>query len=201
MLKTSRSAESLIRLGNDEVEIGSDSRARHGNSKLNGSRIGDDEVNDEVDDEVEKKSQNPTKSKNLSKSKKMEWGFLTSGARMAFTKLRQAFIKASIFHHFNPEHHIRIGMDASGYSIGRVFSQLTLDNLSRWYSVTFFSQKIILAKTRYETHNSEFLAIVEAFKTWKHYLEGSQHKVLILTNHKNLRWFINTKSLSSRQVR
>ena len=59
---------------------------------------------------------------------------------------------------------------------------------------------MIPAETRYETHDSELLAIVKAFKTWRHYLKGSQHKVLVLTNHNNFRWFIETKSLSSRQV-
>ena len=60
---------------------------------------------------------------------------------------------------------------------------------------------MIPAETRYETHDGELLAIVEAFKTWKHYLEGSQHELLVLTDHNNLRQFMETKSLSSRQVR
>ena len=60
---------------------------------------------------------------------------------------------------------------------------------------------MIPVETRYETHDGEFLAMVEAFKTWRHYLEGSQHEVLVLTNHNNLRRFIDTKSLSFRQVR
>ena len=60
---------------------------------------------------------------------------------------------------------------------------------------------MIPAKTRYETHNGELLAIVEAFKTWRHYLEGCKHEVLVLTDHNNLRRFMDTKSLSSRQVR
>ena len=38
-------------------------------------------------------------------------------------------------------------------------------------------------------------------KTWRHYLEGCKHKVLVLTNHNNLCRFIETKSLSFRQVR
>ena len=59
---------------------------------------------------------------------------------------------------------------------------------------------MIPAETRYETHNSELLAIVKAFKTWKHYLEGSQHEVLVLTDHNNLHGFIEMKSLSFRQV-
>ena len=50
----------------------------------------------------------------------------------------------------------------------------------------FFFQKMVLAKTRYKTYNSELLAIVEDFKTWKHYLEGFQYKIFVLHNYKNL---------------
>ena len=49
--------------------------------------------------------------------------------------------------------------------MGGVLSELTLDNLGLWHPVTFFSQKMILAETSYETHDDELLAIVEAFKT------------------------------------
>ena len=45
---------------------------------------------------------------------------------------------------------------------------------------------MILAETRYKTYDGELLAIIEAFKIWMHYLEGSRHKVLMLTNHNNL---------------
>ena len=111
------------------------------------------------------------------------------------------FLKAPIFYHFDPERHIRIETDVSGYTIGGVLNQLTLDDLARWHLMAFFSYKMIPAETRYETHDSKLLAIVEAFKTWKNYLEGSQHKVLVLTDHNNLCRFMDTKSLSSRQVR
>ena len=60
---------------------------------------------------------------------------------------------------------------------------------------------MILAETRYETHNSKLLDIIKAFKTWRHYLEGYKHKVLVFTDHNNLYHFMETKSFSSRQVR
>ena len=59
---------------------------------------------------------------------------------------------------------------------------------------------MILVKTRYKTHNTELLAIVEVFKNLCHYLEGCQYEVLVLTNYNNLGRFMDTKSLSSRQV-
>ena len=57
---------------------------------------------------------------------------------------------------------------------------------------------MILAETRYETYDGELLAIVETFKTWRHYLKGCKHKVFILINHNNLQKFMDIKNLSSR---
>ena len=158
--------------------------------------------------------------KNLSKSRKLKNSksgiqtrldatgkpiFLTPNTREVFNKLRQAFIEAPILQHFDPECYIRIETDISGYAIGRVLSQLTSDHLTsdqgQWHLVISFSRKMIPAETRYVTHNVELLAIVEAFKTWRHYLKSYKHEVLVLTDHNNLRWFMDTKSLSFRQVR
>ena len=167
--------------------------------------------------------------RNLSKSKKSKKAksgiqtrlgttgkptFLTLDARKAFNQLRQAFTKAPILQHFDPECHIRIETNASGYAIGGVLSQLTSDlvtldsesNLTKksdfgqWHPEAYFSRKMFPAETWYKTHNAELLAIIEAFKTSRHYLEGCKHEVLVLTNHNNLWWFIDTKSLSSKQV-
>ena len=196
MLKTSGSTEPSTRPGEGVVGVGGDSRA--GRDGIDGSGIDDVEVDGgEIEvDEVGKKGRKTSKSQKMVGS-----DFLTPGAKLAFTELRQAFLKAPILHHFDPERHIRIETDASGYAIGGVLSQLTSDDSGRWHLVAFFSCKMIPAETRYETHDGELLAIVEAFKTWRHYLEGSQHEVLVLTDHNNLRRFMDTKSLSSRQVR
>ena len=158
------------------VRVAGDSRARRDRSKIDGSEMVDVEVNDddvEVD-EVEKKDQKIFKSKNLSKSKKtVGLDFFTPGTRLAFTELRQVLVKAPIFHHFYSERHIRIKTDASGYAIGRVLSQLTSDDSSQWHLMAFFSCKMTPTETRYKTHDGELLAIVELFKAWEHYLEGS----------------------------
>ena len=201
MLKTSGSTEPSTRPGEGVVGVGGDSRARRDTSKLDGSKLDGDEVDGrEVEvDEVGKKVQKTSKSKNLSKSKKTvgPLDFFTAEAKL---ELRQAFLKAPILHHFDLERYIQIETDVSGYAIGEVLSQQISDDLGQWYPVAFFSRKMIPAETRYKTHNGELLAIVKAFKTWKYYLEDSRHKVLVLTNHNNLRQFIDMKSLSSRQV-
>ena len=98
MLKISGIIKSTTRLGKGVVGASGDSKARHDKSKLDKSEIGDNEVDNEDDNKVEKKGQNLSKSKNLSKFKKTELGFLISRAKMAFTKLRQIFIKAPILY-------------------------------------------------------------------------------------------------------
>ena len=57
--------------------------------------------------------------------------YLTPYTRQAFTQLRQAFTKAPILQHFDSECYIRIRTNTSGYAIGRILSQLTLDNLGQ----------------------------------------------------------------------
>ncbi len=56
---------------------------------------------------------------------------------------------------------------------------------------------MISVETRYKTYNQELLAIVEAFKTWCHYLESYKYAALVFTDHNNPRQFMDTKSLSS----
>ena len=81
-------------------------------------------------------SQKTSKSQNLAKSKKQtksgnspkfdatEDGpsFLTPEARAAFNRIRLAFTKAPILWHFDPECHIWIETNASGYAIGGMLS-------------------------------------------------------------------------------
>jgi hypothetical protein len=70
-----------------------------------------------------------------------------------------------------------------------------------WHPVAFWSRKLTDAECNYQTHDQELLAIVEAFRQWRHYLEGSQHTVQVLADHANLQYFMKTTELSRRQAR
>ena len=176
--------------GEGVVGVGSNSKARHDVSKLDRNKLDGNKIDsDEVKvDEVGKKVQKTTKFKNSYKSKKAVGpsDFFTSGAKLAFTELRQAFFKAPIFYHFDPKHHIQIETNESNYAISGVLCLLTSNHSGQWHPVAFLSRKMIAAETRYKTHNGKLLAIVEAFMIWKHYLQGSWHKVLMLSNYNNL---------------
>ena len=52
------------------------------------------------------------------------------------------------------------------------------------------------AELNYEIYDKELLAIFDAFRQWRNYLEGSTHVVLVLSDHKNLEYFATTKQLT-----
>jgi hypothetical protein len=64
--------------------------------------------------------------------------------------------------------------------------------------MVFYSRKIIAAECNYEIHNAELLTIVEMFKYWRHYLEGSLYPIQVWTDYANLRYFMIIKQLSRR---
>ena len=86
---------------------------------------------------IRAKKAEASRAKNLSQSET----FLTTNTRRTFIKLRQAFIEAPILNHFDFEYYIQNETDTLGYVIGRIFSQLTSNDLGQWYLVAFILQK------------------------------------------------------------
>lgn len=56
------------------------------------------------------------------------------------------------------------------------------------------------AKQNYETYDTKLLAIVLGFWIWHYYLKKVAHTILVLTNHENLKKFIETTCLSKKQI-
>jgi hypothetical protein len=57
------------------------------------------------------------------------------------------------------------------------------------------------AELNYDIYVKELLAIFTAFKEWRHYLEGPELPIKVITNHKNLEYFVTTKLLTRCQAR
>jgi hypothetical protein len=88
--------------------------------------------------------------------------------------------------------------DASDFALGATLSQRGDDQ--KLHPNAFHARKFSPAEINYEIHDKELLAIVDLFKAWRSYLEGSQHTVQVFTDHKNLEYFMTTKILNRRQV-
>src|SRR5258707_4810797 len=92
-----------------------------------------------------------------------------------------------------------VEMDVSDHAIAGILLVTTQDNEIR--PVAFFSRSLQGAEKNYNTHDKELLAIFEAFKNWRHFLEGSAEVIDMVTDHKNLEYFTSSKKLSRHQAR
>ena len=84
---------------------------------------------------------------------------------------------------------------------GAVGLILALELASLTHPIAFHSQMFSALELNYDVHDKELLAIFEAFKIWRHYLEGSASPIDVVTDHKNLEYFSTTKVLTRRQAR
>ena len=57
------------------------------------------------------------------------------------------------------------------------------------------------AERNYPIHDKELLAIIHAFKQWRHYLLATKFQVTVFSDHYSLEVFVGTKKLSPRQAR
>ena len=130
--------------------------------------------------------------------KKMPWNW-TTACQEAFALLKRAFTSAPILWHFDPALYPIVETDASDYAIAGIFSLRNEDG--DVHPVAFYSRTLTGAELNYDTHDKELLAIFEAFKGWRHYLESPHHVIDVVTDHKNLEYFSSTKVLSRRQAR
>jgi hypothetical protein len=117
----------------------------------------------------------------------------------AFQDLKNRFCSAPILMRFDPDKGILLETDASDFVSAGVLSQR--DDLGVLRPVAYFSKKHSAAECNYEIYDKELLAIIRCFEEWRPELEGSPFPIAILTDHKNLAYFMTTKKLSRRQVR
>ena len=88
--------------------------------------------------------------------------------------------------------------DASDYVSEGILSQY--DENDVLHSVVYFFKKHSSAECNYEIYNKELMAIIYTFKEWHSELKGSSTSVKVITDHKNLKYFMSTKQLSRCQA-
>jgi len=82
----------------------------------------------------------------------------------AFEELKRRFTTAPILLHCYPGRRTVVETDTGDFALGSLLSQY---QGRRLHPVAFHSRKLNSAKTNYEIHDKELLAIMEAFKEWK----------------------------------
>lgn len=84
--------------------------------------------------------------------------------------------------------------------VGAVLSQRH-GTPAKLYPCAFFLRKLTPAEVNYDIGNRELLTVKSALKEWWHWLEGSLHPFIVLTDHQYLEYIWQAKRLNFRQAR
>jgi hypothetical protein len=99
----------------------------------------------------------------------------TEDMTKAFEKLKHCFTTAPILAYFDPQRECIVETDVSDFVLGATLSQIG-DN-KKLHPNAFHARKFSHAEINYEIHHKELLAIVDSFKAWRRFLEGSLYTV------------------------
>ena len=90
----------------------------------------------------------------------------------------------------------KIETDACDYGIGAMISQKN-DGIDQ--QIAYFSRSLNKAERKYSTTEKEALAIVEAIKQFRPFVNGSQ--LTVVTDHKPLKWLESMQNPRNRGAR
>lgn len=116
----------------------------------------------------------------------------SAAAERSFQELNERFTTAPILNHSDPEKEFVLEVDASNTSIGAVLSQRH-GSPHKLFLCAYYSRKLTSTEQNYDVGDCKLLAMKAAFEQWCHWLEGSKHPFLVLTDHRNLEYLHSAK--------
>ena len=119
--------------------------------------------------------------------------------QLAFETMVEAFTAAPVFRHFDYDSEVIIETDASDDVSPGDLSQY--DDGAVLHPVAYFSKKHSPAECNYDIYNKELMAIIKALEEWRPECEGAAYPLELITDHKNLEYFMTTKLLNRPQAR
>ncbi|KAI0998743.1 hypothetical protein K3495_g9455 [Podosphaera aphanis] len=100
---------------------------------------------------------------------------------------------------FDSEAETILEADSSGYAVGGVLSQV--DEKSRLGPVSFFSRNFSPAEANYEIYDKKMPSIIATMQHFRGKLRNVSKPFIVLSDHRNLQYFMTTCQLSEHQVR
>jgi RNase H-like domain found in reverse transcriptase len=117
----------------------------------------------------------------LRKDKKFVW---SEECQESFDQLKKRFTEEPVL--MMPDHSkpFQIQVDSSLFATGGILTQM--DTNGDRHPCTYLSKSLAKEQRNYDTRDRELLAIVQALKEWRHYIQGSGHTTTVLSDHDNL---------------
>ena len=69
------------------------------------------------------------------------------------------------------------------------------------HPVAYFSKKHSPAKCNYDVYDKELMAIIKALEEWRPECKGAAYPLKLITDHKNLEYFMAKQLVNRRQAR
>ena len=114
----------------------------------------------------------------------------------AFEQLKTAMVSAPVLLMPDVTKPFHVYADASQFAVGAVLMQ---DHGAGLQPVAYESRKLTPAEQNYPIHEIELLAVINALKVWRCYLEGGEF--ITNTDHQSLKYLMTQPNLSRRQAR
>jgi hypothetical protein len=119
---------------------------------------------------------------------------ITPEALNAFEKMRDTFSSAPMLIHFDPSKETFLFTDASDFALSGIVHQHGDDGLL--HPVSFYSRRLDAPEINYDIHDKEMLGIMVSLKQFRHWLSGTMIPVSVITDHKNLVYFMTQRTLN-----
>jgi RNase H-like domain found in reverse transcriptase len=112
----------------------------------------------------------------------------------AIRQLKQIVLSDPVLQQPHHDRPYTLEVDASQYATGAILQQP--DDTGRLRPVSYDSQTFNDAERGYDIHDRELLAVIRSLLTWRHLLISSPHKIHILTDHSNLKYYHHPQKIS-----
>jgi RNase H-like domain found in reverse transcriptase/Reverse transcriptase (RNA-dependent DNA polymerase)/Integrase zinc binding domain len=112
----------------------------------------------------------------------------------AIQQLKQIVLSDPVLQQPHPTRPYTLEVNTSQYATGAILQQP--DKVGRLCPVGYDSQTFNDAECSYDIHDCELLAVIRGLLTWHHLLVGSPHKIHVLTDHSNLKYYRHPQKIS-----
>jgi RNase H-like domain found in reverse transcriptase len=120
----------------------------------------------------------------LKKDKEFVW---SEECQESFDQLKKRFTEEPVL--MMPDHlkPFQIQVDSSLFATGGILTQM--DTNGDRHSCAYLFKILMKEQQNYDTGGRGLLAIIQALKEWRHYIQGSGHTTTVLSDHNNLQHF------------
>jgi RNase H-like domain found in reverse transcriptase len=120
--------------------------------------------------------------------------FWTPHCTAAIQQLKEVVLSDPVLQQPHPDRPYTLEVDASQYATGAILQQP--DEVGRLRPVGYDSQTFNDAERGYDIHDCKLLMVIQGLLAWRHLLVGSPHKICVLTDHSNLKYYRHPQKIS-----